>query len=387
MAIWVVLLQYYSFQKALMAQGELLNQNHVFDVPGPSPSSVGCLRHPPEDTMDKSMRLKGMVLEVMDSAKTIANFLDEFSRLSFIQGATRITERIIVNRSALAELTEAQREQFNILHEGAILLENCGIEDLDDCAIIYVGRNKEERTPAQTTIQDELRRISQASLNGSPCQIKQLDATYNVRILDHTARQDANIQQQYAALYSAFGYSTEDVIRMLTSSNNILVAVFDGDTIASTAMAENVSLPIRRNGTTHTLNLAEITEGITNSNGSYRGKGLYTHAATTLMRYITNSTQVHTVYAESNCDNSIGDEFPDRADWIPPVIVSAHRQGRLTGLYASQQLGLSPSVLKQHVHIRNGPSDHRPNTLFNDLMVTYINRFGTNGFQTRYGTN
>ena len=156
-----------------------------------------------------------------------------------------------------------------------------------------------------------------------------------------------------------------------------MVALFDEDTIVSTGMVEHAHLHLARNGQPFMFSVGEVTEGFTReeANGQvYRGKGLYTHVVTELMREEAKNG-VNLIYAESNADLSIPYD-------LPPVLVSAKKQGRESALAAFDHYGFRPQLLRRHVHIVNDKNDARPPEIQNDLLVTYMVR---NRLRERYG--
>ncbi len=340
--------------------------NNIHDIPAPAPTSIGDVSLFPRRASEG--RKKNIYPHVIENGKDFIGFVADFSSYPFDEDISRYTTRVFVSNRSIQDLG-VDRNFIQPYLEGIIPLSGCRVDSLDDCAIIYLGKNTPGRTPSSEIIGTEIAKARTIFESPNTMSYQSLPDEYSIRILTEADRQNPDIQRQYADLYRAFRYSSENVSEMLLNTHNVLVALFDEGSIVSTGMIEHASLNLARNGQPVVFNIGEITEGFTREglNGKiYRGKGLYTHVATELMRNeARNGT--HLIYSESNADISIPQP-------LPPVLISAKKQGRESTLSACEKYGFAPGILRRHVNIINDSNDARPESIQNDLLVTYLAR-------------
>lgn len=355
------------------------------DITAEAPvSSVGAIVWPPVEASEQ--RKKGILTPVIETPQDAAQILEGFASTDFGtnksgEPITRISGRIFLANSVFAGMDEVGQQMLGQLTEAVIPLSGTGIDALEDVSLVYLGMNQEERRTSGHIIEAETAMARQTFANTQPVASRNY-SDYEFRTLNEGDRNDPNLQIEYAALYSAFGWSEEDVVKMLTNPTNTLMAVF-GNTpgeprgpLASAVIAESVVLPVVREGKEYPLHMAEITEAITTP--EHRGNGLYTELAIRLMEHLAQG-DVNLIYGESNALR-----VKDRTGQTrQPVLSSVAKLGRQSSLQAMDALGLPPRLLEQHVRISMGPEDARPDSEKNDLLVTFMPR---SSLIERYGT-
>lgn len=320
-----------------------------------STSSVGSIEWPPTSASEN--RKKGVFRTVIKNKADLKKILSEWSVFPFDQETSRFSARFFLDNNLLTNLDYKDRLFVDPFIEGIIPLAKTGIPELEETSIIYLGKNSPSRVSSGQVIKEELdaaRNIFNSSLNN----FNHIFGGYHVEILHETRKRESDLQKQFNGLYSAFGWSEEDVRKILTNPNNILAAAFDDDLLISAGIAERAQLEVGVDQTSVDLVMYEITEAATRE--EYRRNGIYTEVAITIMKYLAKS-DVNLVYAESNLI-------------APGVLKSAARQGRHSVLETFDRFGFTPKPLSQHVRISGGKSDNRPPNLKNDLLVTFIPR-------------
>lgn len=355
---------------------EVKNTNWGSDIQAEAPvSSVGAVVWPPVEASEQ--RKKGILGRVLETPVSLMDVLGDFESLEFgrtkdDEPITRISGRIFTSRDALEGLVPAERVAFGARVEGMIPLLGAGVPELDDVYMIYLGRNSEERRSNPDTMTAEI-----AMARNTFQQAKQATSVayphYDFHVLDEAERNDPLLQGEYARLYAAFGWNEEDVVGMLTSPTNTLMAAFHNSPgeqrgeLASAVIAESAELPVERGGLIYPLHLAEITEAITTP--EHRGNGLYTELAIRLMQFLTQ-TDVNLVYGESNALRVMNPKGEIRQ----PVLSSVAKLGRRSSIEIMEEQGFEPRLLEQHVRISMGENDTRPQSVKNDLLVTFSSR-------------
>ncbi len=318
-------------------------------------SSVGAIVWPPIEASEQ--RKKGIYHSVIEHPYQLRSLLEEFHSFPLDVQTTRYSARLFITQERLREIEETDRLYLDQYLEGIIPLCGSGVQELEDCCMIYVGKNSVARTHSYALMEQELslaRQIFADSENSA----SHNPANFEFEILTAARKQDRDIKNQFCDLYSAFGYNPGDVDEILTSPNNVIVAAFDSSVIASSGLGERAEFFIRRSGKNVRFVMYEVTEAATRE--LYRGNGLYTHVAFALMRHLAQ-TDANLIYAESNLE-------------APGVLKAAKRQGRHSVLETFDQYGFIPRPLQQHVRISPGHSDTRATHLKNDLLVTFLPR-------------
>ncbi len=350
------------------------NTNHIFDIPGPTPTSIGTVEWNPVPVSED--RAKNIYPEVLSNRRDFLGLVATFHDYPFTADISRYSTRVFVTDRTLKDLGLVDHKLVAQYIEGIIPLTGCG-SVIDDCALVYLGKNTAERTPPDSVIYQEIAKAQTTfeTPDNRPPQIP--ECGYEIRVLTAEDRSNPEIQIQYADLYSVFGYGQDDIIKMLANRQNTMVSLFDGEIVISTGMIEHAVLNLNRNGQPVNFNVGEVTEGYTREEADgkiYRGRGLYTYVVSELMRHEARN-DINLIYAESNTDQSIRQPYP-------PVLLSARRQGRRSTIPVLEEYGFPPNLLRQHVHIKNDGHDNRPQNMRNDLLPTFMVR---NELLRRYG--
>ncbi len=341
------------------------------DIPSEAiPSSVGPLSWPPTIDIENN-RKRGMFRRVIENGPMLEKLVGRFSKFELSEDVSRISARIFVTDSALRETLGKNPEQIDPLVEAIIPLKGSGIPELDDVLLIYLGKNSDSRTLPQEEVNNEISRAKEIFSLEEPPRYHSYEGI-DFTVLDPGLRQDAEIQNQFADLYSAFGWQVDDVAKILNNQDNLLVAAFNQGLLISTGMAEKAVVPLIRGDKRFDLIMYEITEAATRE--KYRGNGLYLAVALIINRLLADG-DANLVFGESNLS-------------APGVLKAAYRQGRHSALRNLNEYGISEKPLRQPVRISGGINDNRPQHLKNDLLVTYlvredlIKRHGNPGHRT-----
>lgn len=345
-----------------------LELKQTSDIPSvASTSSIGAVVWPPESVSEE--RKKGIYPRVIETVESLRNVIEELGNLPFDAETTRYSARAFVSRNALASMDDLTRQSLDRYAEGFISLHGAGVSELQDCMIVYLGKNHETRTPPSENVNKELRSARRIFRRTRQFRERNYDNSYTFEQISDERRHDELLLKEYIELYSAFGWDADQVIDLVQKPTNTLVAAFHNGHLVSAGMAERGELLVERNGQHIPVVIYEITEAATRE--EYRGNGLYTHIAQELLRTLAQS-DVNIAYAESNLA-------------ALAVLRSARNQGRRSTLSHFKELGLTPRPLIQAVRISGGVNDRRPSDEKNDLLVTYIDRrqlrreYGING--------
>lgn len=328
------------------------NGNGGVDVPAEFTSSIGSISWPPESTNNR--RLKGVYPLVIDSPRQLIRFIEDFDSLTFHTDATRITGRLVATLDSLYNLPDG-----NCI-ETVVPLQDCGVQELSDCALVYIGSNLPTRKSPEDIFELQHQRASEIFQTPS-ARSKSLPSGFQIRLLSQEDRANPEILAMYFKLYSLFGWSEEQVIIMLSSTNNLIFAATDPHgLIVSSALAESGTMIFSREDQPISLSLVEITEAATLMD--HRGNGLYQHVSDAILYYLAQTElPPHLVFGELNLD-------------APGVLKVAARQGRIPALTTAQQFKIPHAwCLEQHVEISQGDnSQRRPDYPYNNLMVAYL---------------
>lgn len=327
------------------------------DIPAEAiPSSVGPLSWPP--TIDaENNRKRGMFRKIIESGVMLDRLTSRFSRFELTEDVSRVSARIFVTDSAFREVLQMEPRHLDSMVEAIIPLKGSGIPELDDVLLVYLGKNSDSRNLPQTEVDKEISRANEIFSLEEPPKYHSHEGI-DFTVLDPTLRQDAEIQNQFADLYSAFGWNVDDVAKILSNQDNLLVAAFNQGLLISTGMAEKAVVPLIRGDKRFDLTMYEITEAATRE--EYRGNGLYLSVALIINRLLADG-DANLVFGESNLA-------------APGVLKAAYRQGRHSTLNNLREYGISEKPLRQPVRISGGVNDNRPKHMKNDLLVTYLVR-------------
>lgn len=286
-------------------------------------SSVGVEVWPPAEGASFN-RAKGINLTAIDSIERLRKELDYILEYKFDEQNTRITGRLIIERSLLEEVYQSYPE----ILEGIMSLEGAGIEALDSYVIIYVGKNHESRLPDPEDLKDQLERAVRifqgenikdivpelASRTEEPVNI-----LTNPRIFELKEEDKRNpvIIESYAKLNEVFGWNYEQCLEILNNPNNVVVVCMNGDEMVGSGVAEKFAWKVKLpDGTICELKGAELTEATTGNN--YRGNGIYSKVSRKELEVLAR-LGMNLVYGESNLSSFT-------------VLLAAYKQGRRLGL-------------------------------------------------------
>lgn len=333
-----------------------------FDTPVEYTSSIGSTTWPPEGVSFE--RKKGVYPEIIDTPQNLASLLESLRLLPF-DTSTRISVRACVSQRILTAFISYNRDNPHLkMIETIITLEGTN-SGLDDCCLIYVGKNKPERMPNEQQLSEQKNLATKIFFDNHQLTLNQ-PTNHNhrlndlmIRVVNEEDKQNPNIQMMYYDLYRIFGWKEEDIKALLSNPNNILVAAFgkDGKLIGS-VLGELGILTFIKKGETYKLRIVEITDAAVNP--EYRGNGVYQTISNELISKITKITNPpHLVFGELNLES-------------PAVLKVAAKQGRISALHTAENFGIPHAwVLPQHAPISSG-GDNMEASRYNNLMVTFF---------------
>ena len=310
-------------------------------------SSMGVV-WPPERFSNERLRgfyTDSVIRNEEDAAAFAATFREQEARLAADPSVTRLSVRAIVHTDQLETLHE-----MGVPIEGALPLANTE----DGLCIAYMARNDESRNVPDEALADYEALLAGAlerprHPNNAVAELGARD--YSVHTVNH--EDAAELTPRFEPLYGAFGYTPEDVLRLLQNERNRIVYVTDGDQVVSTAMAEVNRIEV---GGLGTVTVAEVTEAYTLP--EYRQQGLYRCASHILVERVIGEfgESLNSIYGESNLAR-------------PGVIYAAHENGRRFSHFDEHGAGLPGfGILQQNVQISDGPDTSQ----YNDFALSYI---------------
>jgi len=316
------------------------------DIPTEYTSSIGATVWPPKEASFE--RKKGIYPQILQTSDQLKSVLDNFATIPFGSKATRVSARFCVTTNALLDYISGQNP--NKLIETIIPLTGTN-SGLDDCCLVYIGKNDQTRIPPPDLFQQQL--ATAKRIFNNPGEKRTIGEEFKIMRLSDEQRQDPDILNMYFELYQYFGWSEENVIQLLQNNNNLIVACFYDGKIVSSGLAEMGVLTFNK----IPLNIAEITEAATLP--AFQGRGLYQAVSDAILQNLaTNGTPPNLVFGELNLD-------------APGVLTVAARQGRIPAFHTAELFNLPHAwVLPQHVTIRNGDND----LPYNNLMIAYFNQ-------------
>jgi|GEM_PF-6226446 len=312
-------------------------------------SSIGAVWPP---TVTTHNRLRGFFTEEIVTQATAPGFAEQVAeqqgRLEALEATDRLTIRAVVHAGALATLEDAG---LNV--EAAIPLANTGHDDL---VIAYTGYNE----PARGEAIRQLAAHHELLVCADELQPDGKDPMATLQLYGfthHTVdRADAErLAPRFHQLYSAFGYTEQDVIELLGSANNTIAYAQHGEHIISTAMAESGSIVVEG---LDPLHIIEITEASTHPD--YRKRGLYEAISGLLVRQLLEGQgeTINALYGESNLA-------------MPGVVFAAAKNGRRFSHFDRISYGLIDpgfGILPQNFHVDDGAERRQ----YNDFAVSYV---------------
>jgi hypothetical protein len=316
------------------------------DIPTEYTSSIGATVWPPEKASFE--KRKGIYPQILETSDQLKSVVDEFATIPFELNTTRFSARICVTATALRDYINKHNPSELIETIIPLTGTNSG---LDNCCLVYIGKNDQARIPPPDLPQRQLAKAK--GIFNYPGEKKPLDQEFKIKMLSQEQRQDPNILNMYFELYQYFGWLKEDVRKLLQNNNNLIVACFYDGKIVSSGLAEMGVLTFNE----IPLNIAEITEAATLP--ACQGRGLYQAVSDAILQNLaTNGIPPNLVFGELNLHAS-------------GVLTVAARQGRIPAFQTAEYFDTPHAwVLPQHVTIKNGYND----LPYNNLMVAYLNQ-------------
>lgn len=286
-----------------------------------------------------------------------------------IQPHERITMRAVVKKQVVAQ-NFAYLKNTDLI-EGIIDLDGCGIEELEDCVILYLGKNGEERKRsnaenAETLAQEGSELMKQFKYTPSVETekykvIKLINghiADEHLSLFPNNNQVTGRIVEEYSSLLKTFGWNDEDIKNLISTSTIHLCIDFDtlsnitgeGILVAGAGIAEQGPVEIiLEDGTVVIIDIAELTEAVVHP--SARGFNIYHMLTEMQLKELAKKIKPpHIVYGESNLDpKSRG------------VLVTAARNGRGPANsfeYNGVRYSIEHACLNAHVPVGEDTSAH-----------------------------
>lgn len=237
----------------------------------------------------------------------------------------------------------------------------------DDMALVYIGKNTSNRQP-------DPRDLAAAHQNLTAVQsVERVDyhdvlsdmkrKGYEIEILStHSGSLVQETIDEMFALYERFGWTMEEMVKLLNSSDQIIAVAKSGGHIVSAGIAQFAQAPIDGKP----LRIAEITEAATLK--THEGNGCYMALSSTLLHEISQRSSRKEIFG-----GEIDMVFGECNALSQGVLRVSKKQGRSFVQDTGVMYGYPNSVmLYQQVPIEsNGTPRHAP---YNDLVPTFLNR-------------
>ncbi|KKQ02210.1 MAG: hypothetical protein US11_C0001G0169 [Candidatus Roizmanbacteria bacterium GW2011_GWA2_36_23] len=314
----------------------------------PDSSSMGNLDWPPKEASDN--RRKFLYRNVLTGTAMTKTFKEKYEDEIMANSATRMSGRVIVSQVEFSDFAE----EFNSDIETVIPLADTGV--LEDCYMVYLGRNSAERYSSQEVLELELKRAISIFNSEEPAK-KQADF-FMIRPLRDEER--TSMVDVFLELYAPFHWQRENVEQILNSQDNvIMVAMGTEGSLAGSVLAEIATIEIDRDGVSISFQMAEISEAATRKD--FRNNGLYGALSNSLLYVLADKTDPNLVFGEVNLK-------------APGALKTAARQGRIPAFATAQQLNIPHACcLNQHVGIAEGsPEEEVPG--YNNLMPAWLTK-------------
>jgi len=299
---------------------------------------------------------------------TIQGHIQAMSSHSY--GGNPEVDRLSVRVLATNECIQNNIALIGNLGEAVIPLVGTN-PDFENASILYLGHNLTTRQSDSSDLNRALLNVTDAATREVSRYSKTIERAntqgFKLEVLDSNSKADQLIQNQMIALYKRFGWTSADVIQILSNEGGIIAVAKDGDKIVSAGIAETVLITFK---TGQVLRIAEITEAATDEH--YQGKGLYSAVAARLMKELDEL---------SDNDNLLGGKidlaFGECNGNEPGVLKAVKSLGRTFAYEVSKKLNLPfKGYLPQHVPIAGATRA----TPYNDLFPAFISRNGIKMF-------
>ncbi len=311
-------------------------------------SSIGHIGWPPEVATFE--RLRGIDNTLVRDDLLLQERVAYLRGLDLSGDISRVSVRLFVDNEILAGA------DIEDLIETVIPLSGANIPALENTSIVYLGRNSLNRNTAKEIRAQQTDRVRE--IFSVRTDREDTPVNLELRNLPPGERMQEDIVDRYFQLYGVFGWTREEIVKLLSSPENIFVSGINEGGIVSSVIAEisNINLFDPQTGDSFSLQLAEITEAATLP--EYRGRGYYTAVSNELLRVLARQSRVpNIVYGETNLD-ALG------------ALKAANRQGRKI-----DPQGFNGRCLNQNVKVDNGMNGQRPvGYNYNNFLVTYISQ-------------
>jgi hypothetical protein len=134
--------------------------NEVSEKKADLVSSIGSVAWPPEKASFE--RAKGFVGEVIESADSLNRAISDMLKVDFSADTTRVCGRMVMSKNLIAELQAKPHAKYV---ETIIDLEGSGA-GVDDCVLVYVGKNHTARVSPDDVVREEYEGIQAIMANG-----------------------------------------------------------------------------------------------------------------------------------------------------------------------------------------------------------------------------
>lgn len=260
-------------------------------------SSIGSLGEKPEKASFHRLKTFNPKIQDLEEFKSWYEFIEKFP----LEPYQRITVRSVVPKKALAEYLDRGDPNNSELIEGIIDLDGCGIPDLENYVIVYLGKNGSSReTDNGPELIEQLKEAQKIFAEIKPEPKEPPENTKHVLMIQGwiQEREDQieTIQEQYIELLETFGWNRNDAQELIKNSTIDLILSTNPDAeqlVLGAGLAEWAEVEIKGKK----LQMVELTEAVVHPKA--RGLGIY-HAITTIQLRRVFAAGANIVYGESN---------------------------------------------------------------------------------------
>lgn len=326
-----------------------------------TPDSIGPRWPPRESSFNRIKAIYNLgIIDSNDSLCSAIDLIMQHSNELKDGGKDRLSARLFVTDKTLINNIRI----LGPIGEGIIPLSGTSPE-FEGTNIIYLGINLDSRRSHQDDLSKAIVNVENAikrDVGGYESIVNRAkNQGYKLETLTDETKNDPDTQNQMAKLYERFGWSKDDVLKILSKETNIIAVARQGDKIASAGIAETLKLDFT---TGQVFRMAEITEAATDE--AHQGKGLYSSVAATLMYELNDRSNNNQIFGDK-IDLAFGECNGNE----PGVLNAVKSLGRTFSYEVSKNLGLPfKGYLQQHVPIAGAPRL----TLYNDLFPAFITR-------------
>lgn len=280
----------------------------------------------------------GTYLEVVDNEDQIGE-LEKILNEPFNQNSSRNVAVAVIPEARLKTPSEKLKKFAEQYLETAIPLTNTGILELEDCYMVWFGKNQDGRFSDQRIIDEEVRRVKEIFTENRLQTVNHTSDSlpgFETTVLTKDASDE--VKNQVKELLKKLEWEEEGTDEVLDTSEDLLaVAIKDENgqkTVLGVGMAIFDGVELTKNGKKIPLNIYEFTGAVTRE--GFERKGIYQAVSRKILEELAARTpQVHMGIGYSNA-SEVG------------VMRAGFKMGRSLSILETEKLGYKGKPLMQH---------------------------------------